>query len=46
MNIEEVEAFVNPDYVNKDIMHNLTHIHRIIKLATAIGNSYEHNHLI
>jgi uncharacterized protein len=43
VNIEEVEAFVGRDYANKDIMHNLTHIHRIIKLATAIGNNYEHN---
>lgn len=44
MNIEEVEAFVESDYAKKDIMHNLSHIHRIIRLAVEIGNSYEHNH--
>jgi uncharacterized protein len=43
VNIEEVEAFVDRDYVTKDIMHNLAHIYRIVKLASEIGKSYEHD---
>lgn len=43
MMIEEVEAFVHPDYVDRDIMHNLAHIDRLRKLAKEIARSYEHD---
>jgi uncharacterized protein len=43
VNIEEVEVFVTRYYVTKDIMHNLAHIYRIVKLASEIGKSHEHD---
>ncbi len=43
INIEEVEIFVRSDYANRDLMHNLSHIRRIRKLATEIAQSYEHS---
>jgi uncharacterized protein len=43
MMIEKVEAFVHPDYVDRDIMHNLAHIDRLRKLAKEIARSYEHD---
>jgi uncharacterized protein len=44
--IEEVEEFVRSDYIDRDIMHNLSHIHRLQKLAKKIARSYEHNSLL
>jgi uncharacterized protein len=45
--VEEVEAFVRPDYVGRDIMHDLTHIHRLQRLAKEIAINYEHDsHLL
>jgi uncharacterized protein len=41
--IEAVEAFVQPDYADRDIMHNLAHIHRLLKLAKDIARSYKHD---
>lgn len=41
--IEAVEAFVQADYANRDIMHNLAHIHRLHKLAKEIASHYEHD---
>lgn len=41
--IEAVEAFVQPDYANRDIMHNFAHIHRLYKLSKEIANRYEHD---
>ncbi len=43
MMIEEVEAFVHPDYIDRDIMHNLAHIDRLRKLAKEIARSYKHD---
>jgi uncharacterized protein len=43
INIEDIEAFVDRDYTDKDIMHNLTHVYRIQKLAVEIAKNYEHN---
>jgi uncharacterized protein len=41
--MEAVEAFVYSDYAGRDMMHNLTHIHRLRKLAQEIARNYEHN---
>jgi uncharacterized protein len=41
--IEEVKAFVRLDYAKCDIMHNLTHIDRIRKLAEEIARNYKHD---
>ncbi|MDJ0704764.1 MAG: hypothetical protein QNJ46_15890 [Leptolyngbyaceae cyanobacterium MO_188.B28] len=43
MTVEEIEAFVHSDYADRDIMHNLAHIHRLQKLAQEIAISYEHD---
>ena len=43
MTAEEVEAFVHSDYADRDIIHNLAHIHRLQKLAQEIARSYEHD---
>lgn len=43
MMIEEVEAFVHPDYADRDIMHNFAHIDRLRKLAKDIAKSYKHD---
>lgn len=41
--IEAVEAFVQSDYANRDIMHNLAHIYRLHRLAKEIASRYEHD---
>ncbi|GAA6623991.1 hypothetical protein NUACC26_098160 [Scytonema sp. NUACC26] len=41
--VEEVEAFVHSDYAGRDLMHNLSHIHRLRKLAKEIARSYKHD---
>jgi uncharacterized protein len=41
--VEEIEAFVHLDYASRDIVHNLAHIHRLLRLAKEIARSYEHD---
>lgn len=43
ISVAEVEAFVSPDYASCDIMHNLDHIHRLLKLAREIARNYNHD---
>lgn len=44
--IKKLENFVTPFYVNKDIMHDVSHIKRIIKLAKKLSKNYKTNLLI
>ncbi|MBO8162012.1 MAG: hypothetical protein H0Z24_10330 [Thermosipho sp. (in: Bacteria)] len=37
LTIEEIEEFVKPFYKNKDIMHDLSHIKRILKAAEMLS---------
>ncbi len=39
--VEEIEAFVESDYADRDIMHNLSHIHRLLKVATELAKNYD-----
>lgn len=39
----EIEAFVVPDYADKDIMHGWAHIQRLLRLATQLANAYPHD---
>jgi uncharacterized protein len=39
--IEELENFVKPFYNQKDIMHNLSHIRRILKIAKTLSKKYK-----
>jgi len=41
MNISDLRQFVRPYYENKDIMHDLSHIDRVLKTANRLGKSYE-----
>lgn len=38
---KEVENFINPYYSNKDTMHNMEHIQRVINLSLQMCNRYE-----
>lgn len=40
ISLEEAEDFVRQDYAEKDIMHNLDHIRRILKAAQKIGENH------
>ena len=39
--IKELEVFVKPFYEKKDIMHNLSHIRRILKIARSLSKKYK-----
>ncbi len=39
--IKELEVFVKPFYEKKDIMHNLAHIRRILKIARNLSKKYK-----
>jgi HD superfamily phosphodiesterase len=41
--IKAVESFVQSDYADRDIMHNLAHIYRLRELAQEIASNYEHD---
>jgi len=41
LTIKEIEKFVEPFYQNKDIMHNLSHIRRILKTAKMLMKYYD-----
>jgi uncharacterized protein len=39
--VKEVEIFVQPYYEGKDLMHNFSHIERVLKLAKRIAKNYQ-----
>jgi uncharacterized protein len=39
--IEKVKVFVQPYYNKKDLMHNFSHITRVLKLAEKIAKNYQ-----
>jgi uncharacterized protein len=39
--IKELETFVEPFYQKRDIMHNLSHIKRILKIAKYLSKNYK-----
>ncbi|AKI97650.1 hypothetical protein [Kosmotoga pacifica] len=41
VNIADLYQFVRPYYENKDIMHDLSHIDRVLKTANKLGKRYE-----
>ena len=41
INITDLRQFVRPYYENKDIMHDLSHIDRVLKAANRLGKPYE-----
>jgi uncharacterized protein len=43
---EEVEAFVHPDYDDKDIMHGFSHMHRVKALAERIAKKHAHDPVV
>ncbi|WIG59400.1 MAG: hypothetical protein OJF49_002147 [Ktedonobacterales bacterium] len=43
MTVEEIEAYVAPNYAAKDEMHNLAHIRRVYALAEEIGGHHPHD---
>jgi uncharacterized protein len=38
-----MESFLGDDYASKDIMHGLSHVHRILGLARELGASHPHD---
>jgi len=43
IDVAEVKAFVRQDYADKDVMHNLDHIHRVYRLAQRLGAQHAHD---
>lgn len=39
----DVESFVQPDYADKDAMHGMAHVHRVLRLAQDLAKEHEHD---
>ncbi len=43
ISIENMEQLLSDDYADKDTMHGLAHIHRLLQLARTLGRSHVHD---